>query len=105
MSQAAQAGRGCFLPICFPGREESARKVLAGNLRSARMTTCDPVRRRATAGTFCTMTTAGSDKAAQVKAHRRDWAPRIWEGCDFFAWLNLLFRNRFAVHSSWLYIA
>jgi hypothetical protein len=36
---------------------------------------------------------------------RREWAPRIWEGCDFFAWLHLLARNRFAVHWSHAYIA
>jgi hypothetical protein len=35
----------------------------------------------------------------------REWAPRIWEGCDFFAWLRLLVRNRFAVHWSCWYIA
>jgi hypothetical protein len=36
---------------------------------------------------------------------KRQWAPRIWEGCDFFAWLRLLARNRFAVNWSCLYIA
>src|SRR5262249_53683093 len=36
---------------------------------------------------------------------KREWAPRIWEGCDFFAWLRLLARNRFAVHWSCWYIA
>src|SRR5947209_3985852 len=34
-----------------------------------------------------------------------EWAPRIWNGCDFFAWLRLLARNRFQVHWSCLYIA
>jgi hypothetical protein len=34
-----------------------------------------------------------------------EWAPRIWNGCDFFAWLRLLARNRFKVHWSCLYIA
>jgi hypothetical protein len=29
----------------------------------------------------------------------------MWQGCDFFAWLTLLFRNRFAVHPRQLYIA
>jgi hypothetical protein len=38
-------------------------------------------------------------------ARKREWAPRIWEGCDFFAWLRLLARNRFAVQWSYLYIA
>jgi hypothetical protein len=31
--------------------------------------------------------------------------PRIWEGCDLFAWLRLLARNSFAVHPRYLYIA
>ena len=31
--------------------------------------------------------------------------PRIWQGCDFFAWLRLLARNRFAVHWRYAYIA
>jgi len=43
------------------------------------------------------------EPAAAVK--RPEWAPRIWQGCDFFAWLRLLVRNRFAVHWSFLYIA
>jgi hypothetical protein len=36
---------------------------------------------------------------------RREWAPRIWEGCDFFAWARLLVRNRLAVDPRHLYIA
>ncbi len=36
---------------------------------------------------------------------RREWAPRVWEGCDFFTWLRLLARNRFAVEPKYLYIA
>jgi omega-hydroxy-beta-dihydromenaquinone-9 sulfotransferase len=35
----------------------------------------------------------------------RDWAPRFWEGADFFAWLRLLARNRFAVEPPYWYIA
>jgi hypothetical protein len=35
----------------------------------------------------------------------REWAPRIWEGCDFFGWLRLLVRNRFAVEWPYAYIA
>jgi hypothetical protein len=35
----------------------------------------------------------------------REWMPRIWEGCDFLAWMRLLFRNRFAVGLPYLYIA
>ena len=35
----------------------------------------------------------------------REWMPRIWEGCDFFAWMRLLWRNRFAVGLPYVYIA
>ncbi len=35
----------------------------------------------------------------------REWMPHIWEGCDFFAWMRLLSRNRFAVGWPYLYIA
>ncbi len=35
----------------------------------------------------------------------REWTPRIWEGCDFLAWMRLLTRNRFAVDWPYLYIA
>jgi hypothetical protein len=38
-------------------------------------------------------------------AKQPDWMPRMWQGCDFFAWLALLFRNRFAVHPRQLHIA
>jgi hypothetical protein len=38
-------------------------------------------------------------------ARTKEWAPRIWEGFDFLAWLRLLVRNRFAVHWSYWYIA
>jgi hypothetical protein len=31
--------------------------------------------------------------------------PRLWEGCDFFAWLRLLARNRLAVSPRYWYIA
>jgi hypothetical protein len=31
--------------------------------------------------------------------------PRIWEGCDFFAWLRLICRNSLAVSLSHLYLA
>lgn len=40
-----------------------------------------------------------------IKAPKPEWAPRIWEGCDFFAWMRLLVRNRFKVHWSKIYIA
>lgn len=35
----------------------------------------------------------------------KQWAPRVWEGCDFFAWLRLLARNRFRVEPPYWYIA
>jgi hypothetical protein len=38
-------------------------------------------------------------------APRPEWTPRIWEGINFFAWLRLLARNRFAIELSCLYIA
>src|SRR6516164_5407450 len=38
-------------------------------------------------------------------AKPREWMPRIWEGCDFFAWMRLLCRNRFAVGLPYVYIA
>jgi hypothetical protein len=34
--------------------------------------------------------------ALSVPAKPSDWAPRMWEGADFFAWLRLCARNRFA---------
>lgn len=53
------------------------------------------------------MTTAAPPTtAAKPSAGKsREWAPRIWEGCDFFAWMRLLVRNRFAIHWSCWYIA
>src|SRR5437868_5661843 len=52
------------------------------------------------------MTTAAVEKPVEQRPPRqREWAPRIWEGCDFFAWIRLLARNRFAVHWSCWYIA
>src|SRR5262249_14329306 len=38
-------------------------------------------------------------------AKEREWAPRFWEGCNFSAWMRLLFRNRCAVHWTHWYIA
>src|SRR5262249_27456922 len=34
----------------------------------------------------------------------RQWTPRIWEGCDLFAWLRLLLRNRFDFSWRYLYV-
>jgi hypothetical protein len=42
---------------------------------------------------------------ASTPANKPQWAPRMWQGCDFFAWIKLLVRNRFRVHWSFLYIA
>jgi hypothetical protein len=35
---------------------------------------------------------------------QREWTPRIWQGCDLFAFLRLLVRNRFAVSPRYLHI-
>lgn len=43
--------------------------------------------------------------AAATPTRKPEWAPRIWEGSDFFAWLRLLVRHRCAVHPSHWYIA
>ena len=43
--------------------------------------------------------------ADRQKKPERRWAPRLWAGSDFFAWLRLLARNRFAVGPGYLYIA
>jgi omega-hydroxy-beta-dihydromenaquinone-9 sulfotransferase len=53
------------------------------------------------------MTAAPADNppARPAAAKKPEWAPRMWQGADFFAWLRLLVRNRFAVHWSCLYIA
>ncbi len=40
-----------------------------------------------------------------TKTKSREWSPRQWEGADYFAWLKLLARNRFAVEPGYLYIA
>src|SRR5205807_151068 len=46
---------------------------------------------------------ASSPAAPPKKA--REWAPRIWEGCNLPACLGLLARNRFAVQPPYWYIA
>src|SRR5271165_4013636 len=38
-------------------------------------------------------------------AKQPTWSPRMWHGCDFFAWLRILATNRFRVHWSCWYIA
>jgi hypothetical protein len=42
---------------------------------------------------------------ALTNAKGREWAPRIWEGCNFAAWVRLLASNRFAVSPPYWYIA
>jgi hypothetical protein len=39
---------------------------------------------------------AGRDQQRGPKT--REWAPLFWTGMDFFGWMRLLARNRFAVH-------
>ena len=48
---------------------------------------------------------AAAPPATAKLAPQREWAPRIWEGSDFFGWIKLLARNRFAVSWQHLYIA
>lgn len=49
-------------------------------------------------------TTSDMHTTAKLNRRTRDWSPRIWEGCNLFAWLRLLARNRFAVDRSHLYM-
>jgi omega-hydroxy-beta-dihydromenaquinone-9 sulfotransferase len=46
-----------------------------------------------------------SASPAPPPAHEPEWAPRLWQGADFFAWIKLLARNRFAIHPAYWYIA
>jgi len=48
--------------------------------------------------------TATTEPANPAKP-AREWSPHFWEGIDFFAWVRLLWHNRFAVHWSKLYVA
>jgi len=43
--------------------------------------------------------------AAPKPAKKKEWAPRIWQGCNYFGWLRLLWRGRFAVYPRYIYIA
>jgi hypothetical protein len=57
---------------------------------------------------FLPMATATQPAAGPAPASPpkpRDWAPRIWEGCNFFAWMRLLLRNRCRVSWTHAYIA
>lgn len=52
------------------------------------------------------MTTAATaPPPTRPAAPKKEWAPRIWEGCNFSAWVRLLLRNRCAVGLPYLYIA
>src|SRR3954471_24745495 len=52
------------------------------------------------------MATTTEKKAdAPAPTAKKEWAPRIWEGCSFPGWIRLLARNRFAVHPACIYIA
>jgi omega-hydroxy-beta-dihydromenaquinone-9 sulfotransferase len=44
-------------------------------------------------------------RADDVLAKPREWAPRLWEGADFFAWLRILLQNNAAVELPYWYIA
>lgn len=37
-------------------------------------------------------------------APRPEWTPRMWQGCNFPAWMRLLLRNHFAVHPRYAHI-
>jgi hypothetical protein len=55
------------------------------------------------------MTSAiAAETATSINSEQRreqKWAPRIWQGCDFFAWLRIMARNRFAADWTYSYIA
>ncbi len=47
-----------------------------------------------------------SEPAKTAESNQKpQWAPRIWEGCDFLAWLRLVHRNGYAVSWRYVYIA
>jgi hypothetical protein len=49
------------------------------------------------------MTTANRDPSSP--AAQREWMPHIWEGCDLFAWLRLILRNRLHISPAHWYVA
>ncbi len=52
------------------------------------------------------MTTAAVPATSEAKTTpKSEWQAHIWQGIDFFAWVRLLARNRFAVHWSLWYVA
>lgn len=54
---------------------------------------------------YGTVTIALAEGASAKQSRRREGTPSIWAGCDFFAWVELLARNHFAVHWSRWHIA
>jgi hypothetical protein len=53
------------------------------------------------------MTSVVTSQARQKKQppKKEEWAPRMWDGCTFFAWMRMLVHNRFAVNWRYWYIA
>lgn len=52
-----------------------------------------------------TTATAPTPSTGPATSSKKEWAPRIWQGCNFLAWMRLLMRNRFAIELPFLYIA
>jgi hypothetical protein len=46
------------------------------------------------------MAFAADEGGLSAGSRRREWTPKIWAGCNFYAWARLLATNRFAVHWS-----
>lgn len=51
------------------------------------------------------MQTTAKESGAPAKPHKREWAPRVWEGTDVFTWMRMLKDNGFAVQFPYWYIA
>lgn len=53
------------------------------------------------------MTTRVSDQPTTSRnaGTAREWMPHIWQGCEFFAWMKILVRNRFAIGLAYLHVA
>lgn len=58
-----------------------------------------------TAGPEPTLKDVPAPAPPATKPHKRQWAPRLWEGMDLISWLRLARSNRFAVRPSHWYIA
>jgi hypothetical protein len=50
------------------------------------------------------ITATEAPPAAAQKSHPPEWAAHMWVGCDLFAWLRILIRNRFAVHPPYWHV-